>query len=277
MTVKQFVRLAIQEDIKKGDHSALACIPETAKGGAQLLIKEDGIIAGIEIAKQIFEEFDTSFEFEQILNDGDFVKKSEIAFKVHGSSQILLGAERLVLNVMQRMSAIATLTHKYVKAIEGLPTKVLDTRKTTPLIRFLEKEAVKIGGGVNHRMGLYDMIMLKDNHIDFAGSIEEAILQTNQYLKNEKLNLKIEIETRDLNEVKKVLKVGQVHRIMLDNFSYTDLTTAVKLIDGKYETEASGGINLDTVRHYAECGVDYVSVGALTHSVQNMDLSLKAI
>ena len=277
MTVKQFVRLAIQEDIKKGDHSALACIPETAKGGAQLLIKEDGIIAGIEIAKQIFEEFDTSFEFEQILNDGDFVKKSEIAFKVHGSSQILLGAERLVLNVMQRMSAIATLTHKYVKAIEGLPTKVLDTRKTTPLIRFLEKEAVKIGGGVNHRMGLYDMIMLKDNHIDFAGSIEEAILQTNQYLKNEKLNLKIEIETRDLNEVKKVLKVGQVHRIMLDNFSYTDLTTAVKLIDGKYETEASGGINLDTVRHYAECGVDYVSVGALTHSVHNMDLSLKAI
>ena len=178
---------------------------------------------------------------------------------------------------MQRMSAIATLTHKYVKALEGLPTKVLDTRKTTPLIRFLEKEAVRIGGGVNHRMGLYDMIMLKDNHIDFAGGIAEAILQTNQYLKNEKLDLKIEIETRDLNEVKEVLKVGQVHRIMLDNFSYADLTTAVKLIDGKYETEASGGINLDTVRHYAECGVDYVSVGALTHSVHNMDLSLKAI
>ena len=277
MTIPQFVQLAIEEDIKKGDHSALACIPETAKGGAQLLVKEDGIIAGIEISKQIFEEFDTSFEFEQFLKDGDFVKRGEIAFKVHGSSQILLGAERLVLNVMQRMSAIATLTHKYVKALGSLPTKVLDTRKTTPLIRFLEKEAVRIGGGVNHRMGLYDMIMLKDNHIDFAGGIEEAILQTNQYLKNEKLDLKIEVETRDLNEVKEVLKVGQVHRIMLDNFSYADLTIAVQMIDGKYETEASGGINLDTVRHYAECGVDYVSVGALTHSVHNMDLSLKAI
>lgn len=277
MTITQFVQLAIQEDIKKGDHSALACIPETAKGGAQLLVKEDGIIAGIEIAKQIFKEFDNSIEFEQYLNDGDNVKKGEIAFKVHGASQTLMGAERLVLNVMQRMSAIATLTNKYVKALEGLSTKVLDTRKTTPLIRFLEKEAVLIGGGHNHRMGLYDMIMLKDNHIDFAGDIEEAILKTNQYLKNEKLDLKIEIETRDLREVKEVLKVGQVHRIMLDNFSYADLNTAVKLIEGKYETEASGGINLDTVRHYAECGVDFVSVGALTHSVHNMDLSLKAI
>ena len=277
MTISQFVQLAIQEDIKEGDHSALACIPKTAKGGAQLLVKEEGIIAGIEIAKQIFEEFDTSFEFEQFVSDGNFIKKGEIAFKVYGSSQTLLGAERLVLNVMQRMSAIATLTHKYVKALEGLPTKVLDTRKTTPLIRFLEKEAVRIGGGVNHRMGLYDMIMLKDNHIDFAGGIKEAILKTNQYLKNEKLDLQIEVETRDLNEVKEVLKVGQVHRITLDNFSYEDLTTAVKLINGKYETEASGGINLNTVQHYAECGVDYVSVGALTHSVHNMDLSLKAI
>ena len=277
MTISQFVQLAIEEDIKNGDHSALSCIPKTANGGTQLFIKDDGVIAGIEIAKQIFEEFDKSFEFEQILNDGDFVKKSEIAFKVHGSSQILLGAERLVLNVMQRMSAIATLTHKYVKVLEGLPTKVLDTRKTTPLIRFLEKEAVRIGGGVNHRMGLYDMIMLKDNHIDFAGGIKDAIHQTNQYLEKEKLGLKIEIETRDLNEVKEVLKVGQVHRIMLDNFSYADLTTAVQMIDGKYETEASGGINLDTVRHYAECGVNYVSVGALTHSVHNMDLSFKAI
>ena len=277
MTIPQFVQLATLEDIKEGDHSALACIPKNANGGAQLLVKEDGIIAGIEIAKQIFEEFDKSFEFEQFLSDGEFVKKSEIAFNVHGSSQTLLGAERLVLNVMQRMSAIATLTHKYVKALEGLPTKVLDTRKTTPLIRFLEKEAVRIGGGVNHRMGLYDMIMLKDNHIDFAGGIKDAIHQTNQYLEKEKLNLKIEIETRNLNEVKEVLKVGKVHRIMLDNFSYKDLTIAVKLINGKYETEASGGINLDTVRHYAECGVDYVSVGALTHSVYNMDLSLKAI
>ena len=277
MTISQFVQLAIKEDIKRGDHSALACIPETAKGGAQLLVKEDGIIAGIEIAKQIFKKFDTSFEFKQFLSDGDFVKKGEIAFKVFGSSQTLLGAERLVLNVMQRMSAIATLTNKYVKALEGLTTKVLDTRKTTPLIRFLEKEAVRIGGGHNHRMGLYDMIMLKDNHIDFAGGIEDAINQTNQYLSKENLNLKIEIETRDLSEVKEVLKVGQVHRIMLDNFSYADLTTAVKLIDGKYETEASGGINLDTVRDYTACGVDFVSVGALTHSVHNMDLSLKAI
>ena len=277
MTIAQFVQLALEEDIKKGDHSALACIPETAKGGAQLLVKEDGIIAGIEIAKQIFEEFNTSFEFEKFCSDGDLVKNGEIAFKVHGPSQTLLAAERLVLNVMQRMSAIATLTNKYVKALEGLPTKVLDTRKTTPLIRFLEKEAVLIGGGHNHRMGLYDMIMLKDNHIDIAGGIKDAIIQTNQYLSKENLNLKIEIETRDLNEVKEVLKVGQVHRIMLDNFSYTDLTKAVKLIDGKYETEASGGINLDTVRHYAECGVDFVSVGALTHSVHNMDLSLKAI
>ena len=277
MTIPQFVKLAIHEDIKKGDHSALACVPATAKGGALLLVKEEGIIAGIDIAKQIFEEFDKSFEFEQYLNDGDNVKKGEIAFKVYGSSQTLLGTERLVLNVMQRMSAIATLTHKYVKAIEGLPTKVLDTRKTTPLIRFLEKEAVKIGGGHNHRMGLYDMIMIKDNHIDFAGGIEDAIQQTNLYLEKEKLDLKIEIETRDLNEVKEVLKVGKVHRIMLDNFSCKDLKTAVKLIDGKYETEASGGINLDTVRRYAKCGVDYVSVGALTHSVHNMDLSLKAI
>ena len=277
MTVKQFVQLAIQEDIKEGDHSALASIPKTAKGRAQLLVKDEGVIAGIEIAKQIFREFNTSFEFEQYLSDGDNVKKGEIAFKVHGSSQTLMGAERLILNVMQRMSAIATLTHKYVKVLEGLPTKVLDTRKTTPLIRFLEKEAVRIGGGVNHRMGLYDMIMLKDNHIDFAGGIKDAIHQTNLYLEKEKLDLKIEIETRDLNEVKEVLKVGQVHRIMLDNFSHKDLTEAVKLIDGKYETEASGGINLDTVRHYAQCGVDYVSVGALTHSVHNMDLSLKAI
>ena len=277
MTIPQFVQLAIQEDIKEGDHSALACIPKNAKEGAQLLVKENGIIAGIEIAKQIFAEFDPSFEFVQYSSDGDNVKKGEIAFNVHGSSQTLLGAERLVLNVMQRMSAIATLTHEYVKALKGLPTKVLDTRKTTPLIRFLEKEAVRIGGGVNHRMGLYDMIMLKDNHIDFAGGIKDAINQTNQYLEKEKLNLKIEIETRNLNEVKEVLKVGKVHRIMLDNFSYKDLTIAVKLINGKYETEASGGINLDTVRHYAECGVDYVSVGALTHSVYNMDLSLKAI
>jgi nicotinate-nucleotide pyrophosphorylase (carboxylating) len=277
MTIKQFVQLAIEEDIKEGDHSALACIPKNATGEAKLLVKEDGIIAGIKIAIQIFKEFDTSFEIKTILKDGDQVKVGDVAFTVSGPSITLLSAERLVLNVMQRMSAIATLTNKYVKELNGLSTKVLDTRKTTPLIRFLEKEAVKIGGGVNHRYGLYDMVMLKDNHNDFAGGIEKSINKTVQYLKDNKLNLKIEVETRNIDEVKEVLKIGQIDRIMLDNFSYTDMKKAVKLIDGKYETEASGGINLKTVRKYAECGVDYVSVGALTHSVSNMDLSLKAI
>ena len=277
MTIKQFVQLAIAEDIKEGDHSALACIPKQAYGKAQLLVKENGIIAGIEIAIQIFKEFDDSFEIKKILNDGDKVKMGDVAFTVSGPSITLLSAERLVLNVMQRMSAIATLTNKYVKELEGLPTKVLDTRKTTPLIRFLEKEAVKIGGGVNHRYGLYDMVMLKDNHNDFAGGIEKSINKTIQYLKDNKLNLKIEVETRNLDEVKEVLKIGQIDRIMLDNFTYEEMKKAIKLIDGKYETEASGGINLETVRKYAECGVDFVSVGALTHSVKNMDLSLKAI
>ena len=277
MTIKEFVKLAIEEDIKDGDHSALACIPKEATGNAQLLVKESGILAGVEIAKQIFNEFNSSFKFEKLINDGDKVFSGNIGFKVHGSSRTLLSAERLVLNVMQRMSAIATLTNKYVKALEGLHTKVLDTRKTTPLIRFLEKEAVRIGGGVNHRYGLYDMVMLKDNHNDFAGGIENSINKTVKYLKNNDLNLKIEIETRNLDEVKEVLKVGHINRIMLDNFNYKDLRKAIKLIDGKYETEASGGINLNTVRNYAECGVDFVSVGALTHSVSNMDLSLKAI
>lgn len=277
MTIKQFVQLAIEEDIKEGDHSALACIPKQAIGKAQLLVKEDGIIAGIEIAIQIFKEFDSSFEIKKILKDGDTVNVGDVAFIVSGPSITLLSAERLVLNVMQRMSAIATLTDKYVKELDGLSTKVLDTRKTTPLIRFLEKQAVKIGGGVNHRYGLYDMLMLKDNHNDFAGGIEKSINKTIQYLKDNKLNLKIEVETRNLDEVKEVLKIGQIDRIMLDNFSYDDMRKAVQLIDGKYETEASGGINLKTVRKYAECGVDYVSVGALTHSVCNMDLSLKAL
>ncbi len=277
MTIKDFVALAIEEDIKDGDHSALACIPSEARGKAKLLVKEDGIIAGIEIAKQIFKEFDDSIVFEQLINDGDSVKYGDIAFYIEGYSQKLLGSERLVLNIMQRMSAIATLTNKFVVEIGDLPTKILDTRKTTPLIRFLEKRAVKIGGGENHRMGLYDMVMLKDNHIDFAGGIEKAILKTNQYLKTNNLHLKIEIETRDLDEVKEVLRIGNVDRIMLDNFSHKDLRTAVALINGKYETEASGGIKLSTVKSYAECGVDYVSSGALTHSVHNLDLSLKAV
>ncbi len=277
MTIKQFVELAILEDIREGDHSALACIPNNANGKAQLIVKEDGIIAGIQIAIQIFKEFDSSFDVRPILKDGDKVKTGDIAFLVIGPSISLLSAERLVLNVMQRMSAIATLTNKYVKALDGLKTKVLDTRKTTPLIRFLEKEAVRIGGGVNHRYGLYDMIMLKDNHNDFAGGIEKSINKTLQYLKDNNLNLKIEVETRNIEEVKEVLKVGNIDRIMLDNFNYADMQKAVKLINNQYETEASGGINLETVRKYAECGVDFVSVGALTHSVKNMDLSLKAL
>lgn len=277
MEIKDFVALAIEEDIKDGDHSALACIPDDARGKAKLLVKEDGIIAGIEIAKEIFRVFDDSVVFEQILNDGDQVKYGDIAFYIEGYSQKLLGSERLVLNIMQRMSAIATLTNKFVVEIGALPTKILDTRKTTPLIRFLEKQAVKIGGGENHRMGLYDMVMLKDNHIDFAGGIEKAILKTKKYLADKNLDLKIEIETRNLTEVKEVLAIGGIDRIMLDNFSHEDMRTAVNLIDGKYETEASGGIKLSTVRSYAECGVDYVSSGALTHSVHNLDLSLKAV
>ena len=277
MNIKEFVGLAIEEDIKEGDHSALACIPEDANGKAKLLVKEDGIIAGIKIAKQIFKEFDNSIQFEQLIEDGSEVKYGDIAFYIDGNSQKLLGAERLVLNVMQRMSAIATLTKKYVYELNGLKTKVLDTRKTTPLLRFLEKEAVLIGGGVNHRMGLYDMIMLKDNHIDFAGNIEKAIHKTTDYLKSNNLNLKIEVEARDLDEVKEILRVGEVQRIMLDNFSFEDIRTAVALIGDKAETEASGGITLATLRDYAECGVDFISVGALTHSVHNMDLSLKAI
>ena len=277
MDIKEFVRLAIEEDIKDGDHSALACIPYDANGKAKLLVKEDGIIAGIEIAKQIFKEFDNSIQFEQLIEDGAEVKYGDIAFYITGNSQKILGAERLVLNVMQRMSAIATLTKKYVNELNGLKTKVLDTRKTTPLLRFLEKEAVLIGGGHNHRMGLYDMIMLKDNHIDFAGSIEKAIRKTTDYLQSTNLNLKIEVEARDLDEVKEILRVGGIHRIMLDNFSFEDIRTAVALIEDKAETEASGGITLDTLRNYAECGVDFISVGALTHSVHNMDLSLKAV
>ena len=276
MDIQQFVQLAIKEDIKDGDHSTLACIPADAVGQAQLLVKENGIIAGVEIARQLFNAFDSTFIFHPIINDGENVKPGDIVFKIEGSSRSLLSVERLVLNVMQRMSAIATLTNKYVVALNGLNTKVLDTRKTTPLIRFLEKEAVLIGGGKNHRMGLYDMIMIKDNHIDFAGGIEKAILKTKEYLNRNNLNLEIEVETRNLLEVSEVLKTGNIDRIMLDNFNYEDLTKAVKLIDGKYKTEASGGITLDTLRNYAECGVNFISVGALTHSVGNLDLSLKA-
>ena len=277
MKLKEFVKHCIEQDVKNGDHSTLSCISTDKKGAAQLLVKDRGIIAGIEVAKEIFKTYDDTLTFKTIKSDGDLVSSGDIVFIVEGSSRSLLTIERLVLNVMQRMSAIATLTSRYVEKINDLKTKILDTRKTTPLNRFLEKEAVKIGGGFNHRFGLYDMIMLKDNHIDFAGGIKKAIIKANNYMVVNNLKLKIEIETRDLNEVKEVLSHGGIDRIMLDNFNFKDLRKAVSLINNQFETEASGGINLDTVRKYAECGVDYISVGALTHSVHNMDLSLKAI
>jgi len=277
MEIKDFVKLSIEEDVKQGDHSTLSCIPKNKLGSAKLMVKENGIISGIEIAKEIFKTYDNSIEFIANLKDGEKVKIGDIAFTVHGSSRTLLTIERLVLNVMQRMSAISTLTDKFVQELKGFKTKVLDTRKTTPLNRFLEKQAVKIGGGHNHRFGLYDMIMLKDNHIDFAGGIKKAIIKANDYIDTENLNLKIEIETRNLQELKEVLKCGGVDRIMLDNFTFDDLKLAVELINGRFESEASGGINLKTIKDYALSGVDYISVGALTHSIKNMDLSLKAI
>jgi nicotinate-nucleotide pyrophosphorylase (carboxylating) len=276
MKLKEFVKHCIEEDVKNGDHSTLSCISTDKKGAAQLWVKDCGIIAGIEVAKEIFKIYDHTLTFKAIKSDGDLVSNGDIVFIVEGSSRSLLTIERLVLNVIQRMSAIATLTSRYVEKINDLKTKILDTRKTTPLNRFLEKEAVKIGGGFNHRFGLYDMIMLKDNHIDFAGGIKKAIIKANNYKVGNNLKVKIEIETRNLNEVKEVLSQGGIDRIMLDNFNFKNLREAVSLINNQFETEASGGINLDTVRKYAECGVDYISVGALTHSVHNMDLSLKA-
>jgi nicotinate-nucleotide pyrophosphorylase (carboxylating) len=275
--IDQLIDLAIKEDIGNGDHTSLSCIPNNAKGKAQLLVKENGIISGIEIAKQVFQKIDNSIEFKQLINDGDSIKSGDIVFTVKGSSQSILKAERLALNFMQRMSGIATKTAFYVGLLKDLDTKILDTRKTTPGLRLIEKMAVKDGGGTNHRMGLYDMIMIKDNHIDYAGGIDSAIQSTNSYIKNNNLNIKIEIEARNLEELHRILKEGNIHRIMLDNFSFEDMRTAVKLIDGKYETEASGGITEKTIRTYAECGVDYISVGALTHQINSLDLSLKAI
>ena len=275
--IDDLINIAIKEDIGDGDHTSLSCIPKEAKGKAHLLVKEDGVLAGVDLAKKIFHKIDSEIIFEQFLNDGDKIKIGDIAFTVEGNSQSILQAERLALNFMQRMSGIATATNYYVGLLEGTQTKVLDTRKTTPGLRAIEKLAVKIGGGYNHRMGLYDMVMIKDNHIDYAGGIEAAITSTQKYLKANNKDLKIEIEARDLSELDEILAVGGVHRIMLDNFSYTDLRTAVALIDGKYETEASGGITDKTIRNYAECGVDYISVGALTHQIKSLDLSLKAI
>ncbi|HKO78084.1 MAG TPA: carboxylating nicotinate-nucleotide diphosphorylase [Flavobacterium sp.] len=268
---------AIREDVGSGDYSSLACIPADAQGKAKLLVKEDGIIAGVAFAKMIFEYVDPKMQIETFIEDGAAVKKGDVVFHVSGSSQSILKSERVVLNTMQRMSAIATKTNSFVQLLKGTDTKILDTRKTTPGFRVAEKWAVKIGGGENHRFALYDMVMLKDNHIDFAGGITLAIAKTQAYLKENNLDLKIIVEARDLDEIEEILKSEGVHRILIDNFNYEDTRTAVALIGDKCQTESSGNINEDTMRFYAECGVDYISSGALTHSVYNMDLSLKAI
>ncbi len=270
------IKNAIREDVGDGDHSSLACIPSEATGKAKLLVKDTGVIAGVEFAKLIFNYVDKDLQVETFINDGDKVQYGDIVFHVIGNSQSILKAERLVLNAMQRMSAIATKTRQFVDLLKGTDTKVLDTRKTTPGIRAIEKWAVKIGGGVNHRFALYDMIMLKDNHIDFAGGITKAIKKTQNYLKENNKDLKIIVEARNLSEIQEILQSKGIHRILIDNFNYEETKKAVKLIGNTCQTESSGGINEKTIRKYAECGVDFISSGALTHSVYNMDLSLKA-
>ena len=277
MTIEQIIENSLKEDIGNGDHTSLATIPESAMGKVHLLIKSNGIFAGGEIAKKTFEKVDKNINFKILIKDGTKVKKGDIAFIVEGKSISILTAERTALNFLQRISGIATSTNEYVSSLEGLHTKILDTRKTTPLLRELEKYAVKIGGGENHRIGLFDMIMIKDNHIDFAGGIKQAIINTHKYLEKENKNLKIEIEVRNLDELNLVLAVGGINRIMLDNFTISDLKKAVEIIDKKYETEASGGITLNTIRGYAKTGVDYISVGALTHHIKSLDMSLIAI
>ncbi|MCM4156488.1 carboxylating nicotinate-nucleotide diphosphorylase [Gramella sp. AN32] len=271
------IKNAIREDVGDGDHSSLACIPASATGKAKLLVKDKGVLAGIDFAKKVFQYVDNTLLVEIKINDGEEIKNGDIAFYVEGSSRSILMAERLVLNGMQRMSAIATITSKFAKQLEGTKTKILDTRKTTPGIRALEKWAVKIGGGENHRFALYDMIMLKDNHIDFAGGITKSIQKTKDYLQENDLKLKIIVEARNLTEIEEILKCDGVYRILIDNFNYEDTRKAVKLINGKCLTESSGGITIETARNYAECGVDFISSGALTHSVSNLDLSLKAV
>ncbi|HAL64219.1 MAG: Putative nicotinate-nucleotide pyrophosphorylase [Bacteroidetes bacterium 38_7] len=276
MTTEEIVRLALQEDIGEGDYTTLATVTIGQKARARLLVKENGIICGIDIARQIFQHLDASMQFHQILDDGNEVRPGDIGFTLYGDARAILMGERTALNFMQRMSGIATQTRNMVKLIEGLPVRLLDTRKTTPLLRQLEKYAVRIGSGFNHRAGLYDMILIKDNHIDYAGGIAQAIRSVNQYLQQHQLNLKIEIEIRNFDELNQVLKEGQVHRIMLDNFSPDDLMKAVKMIDGRFEAEASGGINSQNIRQYAASGVDFISVGSLTHHIKSLDLSLKA-
>ncbi|GAK94146.1 quinolinate phosphoribosyltransferase [Nonlabens ulvanivorans] len=275
--IKRIITNALREDVGDGDHSSLSCIPDTAMGKARLLVKDDGILAGVEFAKAVFHEVDPDLKIDVKIEDGSPVKYGDEAFYVTGSSQSILKAERLALNAMQRMSAIATKTRTFVDALKGTKTKILDTRKTTPGIRVLEKWAVKIGGGVNHRFGLYDVIMLKDNHIDFAGGVSKAIQKTKQYLKDTNRDLKIIVEARDLDEIKEILTNDGVYRILIDNFNYEDTRKAVELIGDQCLTESSGGITLDTAPQYAACGVDFISSGALTHSVYNLDLSLKAV
>ena len=277
MEINQFVKLAIQEDVKKGDHSTLSCIPKSSIGSAKLLVKENGIISGINLAKEIFNCYDSTIDFKSILKDGQKVSIGDVAFIVSGKSSSILTIERLVLNVMQRMSAISTKTAKFVNLLKGTKTKILDTRKTTPGIRALEKWAVSIGGGVNHRFALYDMIMLKDNHIDFSGGITSALDQTVKYLNDNNLDLEIIVEARNITEIDEILKHGGANRILIDNFSLSETKIAVEFIAGRCMTESSGGINEINLRDYAECGVDYISSGSLTHSVSNLDLSLKAI
>ncbi|MDD6198490.1 MAG: carboxylating nicotinate-nucleotide diphosphorylase [Prevotella sp.] len=272
----RLIDLAFAEDIGDGDHTTLCCIPDTAKGKSHLLIKEDGILAGVEVAKRVFARFDPTMQVEVLIGDGAHVKKGDIAMVVTGKVRSLLQTERLMLNIMQRMSGIATMTAKYVERLKGTKTHVLDTRKTTPGLRMLEKQAVKIGGGMNHRIGLFDMILLKDNHIDFAGGIANAINRCHEYLKEKGLDLKIEIEVRNFDELQQAMDCGGINRIMLDNFSVENTKKAVEMVAGKYETESSGGITFDTIRDYAECGVDFISVGALTHSVKGLDMSFKA-
>ncbi len=273
----ELIKLAFAEDIGDGDHTTLCSIPPAKTGKSRLIIKENGVLAGIDMAKRIFEYFDAGIKMEIFIHDGEEVKQGDIVFTVEGKIQSLLQTERLVLNVMQRMSGIATTTRRYVKALEGTKTQVLDTRKTTPGLRIPEKEAVRIGGGANHRIGLFDMILLKDNHVDFAGGIEQAITGAHRYLKEKGKGLKIEIEVRNFDELEEVIRIGGVDRVMLDNFNTEDTRKAVQRIDGRFETESSGGITFDTLRSYAECGVDFISVGALTHSVKSLDMSLKAV
>jgi nicotinate-nucleotide pyrophosphorylase (carboxylating) len=277
MNTEAFIKAALEEDIGSGDHTSLACIPVNAVGKASLLVKQEGIIAGVKLAEDIFRFVDHNLQLKILMEDGSQIKPGDVILHVEGNPRSILAAERLVLNCAQRMSGIATLTARYVKELDGLKTKLLDTRKTTPLFRMMEKKAVLIGGGFNHRLGLYDMIMIKDNHVDYSGGIKTAIYNAVKYIKESKLDLKIEIETRNLDEVNQVLMVGNIQRIMLDNFSISDLKEAVNLIEGRYETEASGGITVSTIRGYALTGVDYISCGALTHSAQNIDLSLKAV